>query len=45
MGPFAFSGQRGDVLGCDAELLEFAIIETRGHDDEAIALETSFKIF
>jgi hypothetical protein len=40
--PFAFAGERDDVLGCGAELREFVVIETGGYDDEAIALESGF---
>jgi hypothetical protein len=43
--PFAFTGERGDVLRSGAEFREFFLIETRGHDDEAITLESGFEIF
>jgi hypothetical protein len=43
--PSAFTGERGDVLGCGAEFCEFLLVETGRYDDEAIALESGFEIF
>jgi hypothetical protein len=45
MRPFAFTGQRGDVLGSGAEFCEFYFVETGRNNDEAIALQSCFEIF